>query len=179
MTITLVQPYSPAWPTQFMQMRMFLESGLAGTNCSIEHVGSTAVPGMVAKPIIDLIIVAKPGAFPEAKACLERLGYAHQGDLGIAGREAFDLVDVDTKTRLPNHHLYVCEADAYELRKQLAFRDYMRQHPVWREKLSRLKCDLCVKHDNDRQAYMDGKAFMVEEITRLAMGYPQGSDGVG
>jgi GrpB-like predicted nucleotidyltransferase (UPF0157 family) len=169
MTITLVQPYSPAWPTRFMQVRTFLQPGLSGIDCTIEHVGSTAIPGMVAKPIIDLIIVMMPGAFPAVKTRIENLGYVHQGDLGIPGREAFDLVDADTQARLPNHHLYVCEEDARELRKQLAFRDFMREHPEWREKLSRLKSDLCVKHYNDRQAYMDGKASMVEEIAKLAM----------
>jgi len=186
MTITLVQPYDPAWPEQFLQIKAFLESGLrkAGTatfpNCrkggsprfSIEHVGSTAVPGIVAKPIIDLDIVTEERCFSEIKARLETLGYVHLGDLGLPGREAFELADAETKSRLPEHHLYVCEDGSYELRKHLAFRDFMRQHPEWRDRLNRLKQDLCIQHNNARQAYIDGKSDMVAEITNLAMEPP-------
>ena len=109
-----------------------------------------------------------PGTFPDVKDRLERLGYVHQGDLGIAGREAFDLVDAEARARLPEHYLYACDEDAYELRKHLAFRDFLRQHPDWRERLSRLKEALCLEHDSDRQAYMDGKTDLVQEITALA-----------
>lgn len=169
MSVTLVQPYDPAWPSQFEQMKAFLEAGLLDVDCVIEHVGSTAIPGMVAKPIIDIDVVIAPGAFPAVKARLEALGYVHQGDLGIPEREAFDLVNPDARSRLPDHHLYVCEDGAHELRRHLAFRNFMRRHPEWRERLSRLKQELCIAHENDRQAYMDGKADMVKEITNLAM----------
>ncbi|HUW62229.1 MAG TPA: GrpB family protein [Candidatus Bathyarchaeia archaeon] len=169
MTVTLVQPYDPAWPAWFQQIKTFLESGLVDVACTIEHVGGTSIPGMVAKPIIDLDIVTPPGAFPTIKAQMETLGYVHLGDLGLPGREAFDLADAETRGRLPEHHLYVCEDGSYELRKHLAFRDFMRQHPEWRDRLNRLKQDLCIQHNNDRQAYIDGKADMVEKITQLAM----------
>ena len=169
MTVTLVQPYDRAWPSYFERIKAFLESGAGDVGCMIEHVGSTAIPGMTAKPIIDVDIVAEQGAFAAIKERLEALGYTHQGDLGLLGREAFDLVDAGSKATLPAHHLYVCERGVHELRKHLAFRDFMRQHAEWRERLSRLKRELCVKHKNDRQAYMDGKAKMVEEITKLAI----------
>ncbi len=169
----LVQSYDPAWPSQFADIVAFVKSGLSGINHRIEHVGSTAVPGMTAKPIIDLDVVAPAGGFPDAKAGLEALGYIHQGDLGIPEREAFELTEAGVKARLASHHLYVCEDGTYELRKHLTFRDFMRQHPEWRARLSKLKRDLCVKHDNDRQAYIDGKSAMVEEITKLAMGNPE------
>lgn len=169
MAVILVQPYDPSWPSQFEVSAAFAKTALAAVGCAIEHVGSTAIPGMVAKPTIDLAIVTPRGAFAAVKAGLEALGYVHQGDLGISGREAFDLVDAEAKARLPSHHLYVCEDGAHELRKELAFRDFMRQQPEWRERLSRLKQDLCLRHDNDRHAYIAGKSPMVEEITRLAM----------
>ena len=177
MTGTLVQPYDAAWPSRFQEIKTFLESSVADLDCEIEHVGSTAIPGMVAKPIIDVDFVTVPGTFPEVKRRLEALGYVHQGDLGLPKREAFDLADTEARTRLPEHHLYVCEEGVYELRKHLAFRDFMRQHPEWRERLNRLKRELCVKHNNERQAYMDGKADMVEHITKLAMGRPEPMQG--
>jgi GrpB-like predicted nucleotidyltransferase (UPF0157 family) len=169
MKVTLVRPYDPLWPAQFQTIKVFLESGLRYTDCVLEHVGGTAIPGMVAKPIIDLDIVIPAGTFPAIKERLETLGYVHLGDLGLPQREAFGLVNTDIKNRLPEHHLYVCEDGVYELRKHLAFRDFMRQHPEWRERLNRLKQELCIKFNNDRQAYIDGKAAMVAEITRLAM----------
>ncbi|MCX5768993.1 MAG: GrpB family protein [Candidatus Hydrogenedentes bacterium] len=170
MTVTLVQPYDPAWPDWFQQIKAFLETGLVGVGCTFEHVGSTSIPGMVAKPVIDLDIVTEERCFSEIKARLETLGYVHLGDLGLPGREAFELAEVETKAHLPEHHLYVCEDGSYELRKHLAFRDFMRQHPEWRDRLNRLKLELCSRDNNDRQAYIDGKSEMVAVITSLAMG---------
>ena len=169
MTVTLVQPYDPAWPSRFLQVTAFVSSGLSAVNHRAEHVGSTAVPGMTAKPIVDIDVVIPAGTFPKAKTALEALGYVHEGDLGIPGREAFDLVEEEAKSRLPVHHLYVCEDGANELCRHLAFRDFMREHPEWRENLNRLKIELCLKYNNDRQAYIDGKSAMVEEITKLAL----------
>ena len=177
MTITLVQPYNPVWPLQFQKIKAFVELGLAGVDCRIEHVGSTAIPGMMAKPIIDLDVVISAGAFPRIKHQLEILSYIHQGDLGLPKREAFDLMDTEAKILLPEHHLYVCDEGVYELRKHLAFRDFMKHHPEWRERLNQLKTELCVKYDNDRQAYIDGKASMIEEITKLAMESSEQSHG--
>ncbi len=73
------------------------------------------------------------------------------------------------KHKLPSHHLYVCEKESHELQKHLAFRDFMKAHPEWRQRLNDLKRQLCEKYDNDRQAYIDGKAAMVSEITELAL----------
>lgn len=177
MTISLVQPYDPMWPSHFQQLKSFLESAMSDVECVIEHVGSTAVPGMMAKPIIDIVVVIVAGSLLQVKEQLQTLGYVHQGDLGIPKREAFKLVDAKAKHRLPEHHLYVCEQSVHELRKQLAFRDFMRQHSEWRERLNCLKRELCLKHDNDRQSYIDGKADMIEEITRLAL--ESSEQGVG
>lgn len=174
--VTLVQPYDPAWPRWFETLRAYLAPGLAGLACAIEHTGSTAIPGMVAKPIVDVIIAIAPGSFPSVAARLLRLGYRPRGDLGIEGRQAFELMDAGALVALPAHHLYVCEHGAQELRKQLAFRDFMRGHPCWRERLSRLKWELCVAHANDRQAYIAGKDALVREITALALA-EAGEDG--
>jgi GrpB-like predicted nucleotidyltransferase (UPF0157 family) len=169
MTVTLVQPYDLAWPVQFRQIEAYVAPALVGLGCTIEHVGSTSVPGMVAKPIIDVDVVIPPGSFAAVKRRLEALGYVHEGDLGIPGREAFDLVGGGAREALAKHHLYVCVAGADELRRHLALRDFLRVHAEWRERLSRLKLDLCVRYGNDRHAYMEGKAELVGEIARLAL----------
>jgi GrpB-like predicted nucleotidyltransferase (UPF0157 family) len=124
---------------------------------------------MTAKPIIDIDIVVERADFEKTKALLARLGYVHQGDKGIPDREAFDLSDVSAKQSLPPHHLYVCTKGAPELQKHLLFRDFLRKHPEWVQRLSEHKVALCERYGNDRQAYMDGKAEMVRQITELAV----------
>ena len=169
MTVTLVRSYDPAWPAHFRQIERYLAAGLGELDCVIEHVGSTAVPGMVAKPIIDVDVVIQPGAFATVKGRLERLGYEHQGDLGIPEREAFYLAAERTRAALPEHHLFICVWGVVELRRHLAFRDFLRENPMWRARLSRLKLELCVVYRNDRRAYIEGKSAMVQQITELAM----------
>jgi GrpB-like predicted nucleotidyltransferase (UPF0157 family) len=167
--ITLVQPYNPAWPSWFERMKAFVEPVLAGLSHHIEHVGSTAVPGMTAKPIIDLIIVVERPALPQVQDRLASLGYSHQGDLGITDRHAFDLMDQQAKASLPPHHLYVAISGAAAVHEQVSFRNYLRNHPEWVERLSRHKEQLCRQYHNDRQAYIRGKSDMVREITALAL----------
>ena len=169
MTVTLVEEYNPLWLSWFEQLKARLEGSLHGIPHTIEHVGSTAVPGMTAKPIIDITIVIEAGGFPAVKASLKTIGYAHVGDQEIPGREVFKIPDEERKASLPAHHLYVCEKGAQPLIEFLAYRDFMRVHPEWRQKLGALKWSLCEKYDNDRLAYMDGKSAMVREITELAL----------
>ena len=128
------------------------------------HVGSTAVPGLAAKPIIDLdVVVASRDEVPRAIEALDRLGYAHRGDLGVPGREAFR-----GPATVPGHHLYLCAADSSELRRHLAFRDHLRSHPGSAAEYARLKRDLAARHQGDREAYTRGKTAFVEEILRAA-----------
>lgn len=96
------------------------------------------------------------------------LGYFHQGDLGIPTRDAFDLSDPVLKSSLPKHHPYVCSESSPELKRHLAFRDFLRQSHEYIHRLSDLKWSLAEKHDNDRQAYMDGKEPLCSEIRQLA-----------
>ena len=98
-----VVPYDPAWPVRFEEIRGHLLSILSGQDVRVEHVGSTSVPGLAAKPIIDIDIVLKVGeSFEAVKNALEANGYTHVGDLGINGREVFKY---DNKPQLMSHHL--------------------------------------------------------------------------
>jgi len=165
---SLVAEYDPAWPGRFEAVCRVVEPALRGLSYRFEHVGSTAVPGMVAKPIIDLDVVINAGSFGEVKTRLGSLGYVHEGDLGIPGREAFALRTGVLRV-LPPHHLYVCEEGSEPLHNHLAFRDFLRGHAEWRDRLSRHKRELAVQHGNDKERYIEGKAAMVEEITALAL----------
>jgi GrpB-like predicted nucleotidyltransferase (UPF0157 family) len=168
MVVTLVEKYNPEWPLWFEEIKSFLGEGVAKACLSIEHVGSTSIPGMTAKPIIDIIIVIEPGRWEEMKSLLEERGYYYRGEQGIKDRQVFRLID---ETHLPLHHLYVCPKDNQELKQETAFRDYMKKHKADRERLGELKWALAEKFNNDRIPYMDGKDFMVKEITRKALNY--------
>ena len=164
MSVTLVKDYDPIWPSWFEALRHRFDSVLSGRYCSIEHVGSTSVQGMIAKPIIDVDIVIEPRDFERTKGRLAEIGYFHEGDLGIPGRDAFDLADSGLKESLPAHHTYVCDKYGEALKRHLVFRDFLRLSPEYARKLSNLKWQLAEAHDNDRQSYMDGKVALCEEI---------------
>ena len=99
----VIADYDPSWPATFEQLRDRLTGTLGLLAVAIEHVGSTAVPGLAAKPIIDLdVVIADRADLPAVIQQLRPLGYQHEGDLGVPGREAF------TTPAGPPHHLYVC-----------------------------------------------------------------------
>ena len=169
MAVTLVEKYNPDWPKWFEEIIEFLGEKINKACLRIEHVGSTAIPGMTAKPIIDFIIVIEPERWEEIKSLLEGLGYHHEGDLGIKEREAFKFHDEAIKRSLPDHHLYVCPKHNLALKEQTAFREYLKAHKPDRERLSALKWSLAEKFNNDKYPYMDGKDAMVKEITNKAL----------
>lgn len=132
---------------------------------AIEHVGSTAVPGLAPKPIIDIDVLLVPETLlPAAIERLGRLGYVHQGDLDIPEREAFLALVND-----PPHHLYVCPPFSAEFRRHVAFRNYLRAHPSDVNTYGDLKLALAAQFREDRSAYIPGKDEFVAELTRRAV----------
>ena len=105
----IVLPYDEQWKKDFAAIKAELQEALDGLALRIEHVGSTSVPGLSAKPIIDIDVVIRDESMLEAViAALGRIGYRHEGNDGIAGREAFGY---EGKEHLRDHHLYVCPLD--------------------------------------------------------------------
>ena len=166
--LLVIVPYDPEWPRRFAEIRGMLQRTVPGTYHSVEHVGSTSVPGMAAKPIIDIDIVMREGMFEQIKRGLESLGYVDEGDLGIPGRVAFDLQDAGLRAALAPHHLYVVPPDSPALRDDRDFRDFLLRHPEWVERLSAHKLALLPRYAGDRSGYQDAKSPMVEEILALA-----------
>ena len=164
-----VEKYNPEWVSWFEQLCSFFDPKLAPHVIRFEHVGSTAIPGMISKPIIDLDIVIQIADFDEIKSRLETIGYVHQGDLGIPEREAFALEDFYLKDRLPPHHLYVCDLNSKELHRHVTFRDYLREHPADAREYSELKQSLVDKYDGDRESYIAGKNQLVRAILDRAL----------
>lgn len=165
MTPVEIADYDPGWPAAFATLRDQITAALGPLAHRIEHVGSTAVPGLPAKPVIDLdVVIATRADLPEVISRLAALGYRHEGDLGITSREAF-ASPADT----PARHLYVCTADSRELARHLAFRDYLRTHPGQARAYAQLKRSLAVQFRSDRDAYSRSKAAFIEQILEAAL----------
>jgi GrpB-like predicted nucleotidyltransferase (UPF0157 family) len=164
----VVVAYDPRWPGLFAQLRGRTDTALAGITQVTEHVGSTAVPGLDAKPIIDLDVVVPDQAAAAAAAAITALaaaGWQQQGDLGIKGREAF-LPPGDAIY----HHLYLVVAGSQPHRDHIDLRDFLRTHPAHAARYSQLKRRLAALLTTDRPACSDGKAEMISEFLRQARG---------
>ena len=167
-----IADYDPRWPEQCETLRSRIAAALGDLAIAIEHIGSTAVPGLAAKPIIDIDVLLRSGAdLPLVISKLTLLGYDHRGDLGVPGREAF-------RTPPGNfpHHLYVCPPDSQEYRRHIAFRDYLRTHPKDANAYATLKRSLADKFGDQREAYNQAKSQIVEEIVRHALQDPATGD---
>ena len=127
----------------------------------IEHVGSTSVEGLSAKPIIDIDVVIKDyTVLEEVVSALGVIGYQHEGNLGITGRDAFRY---DGKEHLRKHHLYVCPEDSPELKRHIAFRDYLRSHSDAVREYSRIKEEGARLYPYDIDRYIEHKAPFIEK----------------
>jgi GrpB-like predicted nucleotidyltransferase (UPF0157 family) len=159
----LIQDYDPAWPDAFSRLAARIKAALGGLAVAVEHIGSTAVPGLAAKPIIDLdVALSSPADLPETIRLLATIGYAHEGDLGIVGREAFRPPPGE-----PRHHLYVLIAGANELQRHLAFRDALRANSGLRNEYAALKRSLAKAYKDDRSAYTEAKSAFITSVVAI------------
>ena len=157
----VVVPYDPAWPTAFALLRDNLAAALGDLAVGIEHVGSTAVPGCDAKPIIDVdVVIRHADELPEVVQRLGALGYVHLGDLGIVGREAFRM----PPSELPRHHLYVCAAGSAQLQAHLILRDALRSDQQLAAEYAALKRELAERYRDDRDSYAEGKTAFITAV---------------
>ena len=167
-----LEDHNPQWAIQFLQLKAIYQFHLNGHILSVEHVGSTSIPGIKAKPIIDIdIIVENPESVSFVIHQLEKLGYVHSGDLGIKGREAFRRVSskvpfVRPPQEWPLHHLYVCQKGIDSLRNHLLFRDYLRNHPEKARQYSALKETLVKSVNDDIDLYVEGKTEFICDILK-------------
>ena len=160
-----VVDYDPSWPAQFAELAARVRAAFAdGPLIAVEHVGSTSVVGLAAKPVIDIdVIVPSLSDVPGAVARLAALGYVHEGDKDVPGREAF-LWPPGTR----RHHLYLCLCDNAEYRRHVAFRDYLRENRDEAQRYEALKRDLAARFRADRTAYSEGKTEFVEAVLAKA-----------
>jgi GrpB-like predicted nucleotidyltransferase (UPF0157 family) len=158
----VVTDYDPIWPQRFEMLRAHVWPAVSDFALRVQHVGSTAVPGLAAKPIIDMSIVLRSET--EVPLAIERLAgldYRHLGNLDIEGREAFR-----APASLPPHNLYVCHEGSIGLVNQVAVRDYLRTHPEVARRYGALKKQLAEQFPDDMESYIFGKTDLILEILR-------------
>ena len=160
----VVVPYDPEWKSDFEAIKRELEAALRELAVAIEHVGSTSVKGLSAKPCIDIdVVIRDDSALEGAVRALGAIGYIHEGNLGIKDREAFCY---QGKEHLRKHHLYVCPAHSEELKRHLSFREYLRSHPEAVAQYSRVKETAAKLYPEDIDGYMAYKSPCIAELYR-------------
>lgn len=158
----VVVPYDEKWKIEYEKIKSELYAVLDGIIVVIEHIGSTSVKGLSAKPIIDISIVIQDyNSFEVVKNRLEQVGYTHEGDLGAKERHAFKYTD---KPHLMKHHLYVCPQYSEALKVHIAFRDYLRSAPKDRDWYSEVKTLAAKHYPEDMDGYMKAKSPCIAEI---------------
>lgn len=158
----VVVPYNEQWKTYFETIKQYLLIAINAEIIGIEHIGSTSVEGLSAKPIIDIDIVIKDySVFDTVVEKLAILGYIHEGNLGIKDREAFDYKG---NADLPKHHLYVCPEFSAELHKHIAFRDYLRNNPEAVQKYSKVKEAGAELFPDSIDDYIAYKSSFIEDV---------------
>jgi len=153
-------PYSEDWPGEFVRLATSIRHALVGIpGASIEHVGSTSVPGLAAKPIIDIDIIVEPDHVVLAVAAVESCGYVHRGDLGVVGREAFEAPDEE-----PRRNVYVCQRGTLNVRNHLAVRDVLRRRDDLRDEYAVVKLSLAADPGMDIDTYVAGKSRVLQKV---------------
>jgi len=157
----VVEKWNPQWKYEYEKIVASLGKDIIYNSIKIEHVGSTSVEGLSAKPVIDLDIVIENDKFEIIKRLLNDKGYKYEGDLGIEGREAFSY---SGKEELMTHHLYVCPKDSKELFKHITFRDFLKNNPTLASEYSKVKEQAAVLYPDDIDKYMEFKSEIIEKI---------------
>jgi GrpB-like predicted nucleotidyltransferase (UPF0157 family) len=163
-----LHPHNPAWTEAAVQEATRLANALGDVLTTVHHIGSTAISGIVAKPIIDLLPVVQNLKDLDAKADAVRgLGYDWRGEFGIPGRRYCTL----TRAGRRLFHLHFFERDSLHISRHLAFRDYLRRHPEQARAYEIEKRRAATLHPDDMNAYCDAKALWIEECERRALAW--------
>ena len=173
-----IAPYDPSWPAAFQAESLRIREALGEIALRVDHVGSTSIPGLGAKPVIDIqISVRELHPLDPYRDRLATLGYRHAAHSDDAFYPFFHRPHDWPHT----HHIHVCAAGGEQERRQLAFRDYLRDHPDTAEAYEAEKLALAAQHISTtmetRNAYADAKSGFIEPLVKRAMaeGYPKAS----
>src|SRR5215213_314747 len=161
-----VVPHDPRWRAAFEAEAKHVAAALGENVVAIHHIGSTAIPNIYAKPVVDLLVeVGDIAGVDGRRSAMESLGYEVMGEYGIPGRRYFRK---DDQEGIRTHNVHAFEAGSGEVERHLAFRDYMIAHPGDARTYSELKRKLAEEHPQDLDGYMDGKDGFIKEMDRRA-----------
>jgi len=153
------------WVELYKKEQKFLSSVLKDLKIEIEHIGSTAIPGVLAKPIIDImIIVSKDKEIKKIYNALGNAGYEDRGAQGVKGRRLF----VKGPEKKRTHHLHVVKKESSEYNKLMLFRDYLRSCKKTREEYNEIKKRLVKKFSDSRPLYTKAKSIFINDILKKA-----------
>lgn len=156
----IVVPYSEEWASQFNAVAADLRGALSRVPVvAVEHVGSTSVPGLAAKPILDIDIIVQREHMAPAIRALSGAGYVHRGNLGVADREAFR-----APVNGPARNVYVCVEGTLHLRNHLAVRSVLRSHPDLRDAYAEVKLALARQPAMTTERYVAGKSAILQTV---------------
>jgi GrpB-like predicted nucleotidyltransferase (UPF0157 family) len=162
----LIEDYKIAWREAFEKERGRLSAMIGQFALAIEHIGSTAVPGLCAKPVIDIAVgIQELKAVKECIGPLSSIGYEYRGEAGLPGRHFFVKGSMETRTQ----HLHVELFNGPLWRSHILFRDYLRSHPKEAAAYAKMKRALAEKYSDDRDAYTSEKNNYIEGIVKLAL----------
>ena len=162
----LVVPHNPQWAEMFAGEAKLVASALGPNVIAVHHIGSTAIPTIHAKPVIDMLIeVANVDAIDACNPAMEVLGYEPRGEFGIPGRRFFRK---DDAAGIRTHHIHAFAAGSPQIERHLAFRDFLLVHPDWAGRYSDLKRRLADAHPDSIELYMDGKDAFIKQVDQLA-----------
>jgi GrpB-like predicted nucleotidyltransferase (UPF0157 family) len=165
----VVVPHDPRWRERYDRESARVAQALAPHFRAAHHIGSTAIPTIHAKPIVDLLIEVDDVKAVEARnAAMAALGYEVMGEFGIAGRRYYRK---DDEHGVRVFHVHAFATGSPEIDRHLAFRDYLIAHPEPAAEYSDLKQKLAAAHPDDIEAYMDGKDAFIKRIEALAMAW--------
>ncbi len=161
-----VVPHDPLWRDAFEAEATRVAAALGENVVAVHHIGSTAIPGIYAKPVVDFLVEVRDiNEVDGRSAAMESLGYEVMGEFGIPGRRYFRK---DNREGIRTHNIHAFEAGSAEAERHLAFRDYMIAHPLDARKYSELKRSLAEEHPQSMDGYMDGKDGFIKEMDRRA-----------
>ncbi len=161
-----VVPHNPQWRDAFEAEAKHVAAALGKNVVAIHHIGSTAIPNIYAKPVVDLLVEVRDITQVDGQSsAMESLGYEVMGEYGIPGRRYFRK---DNQEGIRTHNIHAFEAGSADVERHLAFRDYMIAHSVDAQRYSELKRKLAEKHPQSMDGYMDGKDGFIKEIDRKA-----------
>ncbi|BCL78360.1 GrpB family protein [Ktedonobacteria bacterium brp13] len=164
----IIAEYNPEWPRLFEEERAGIQEQIGTYLDDIQHIGSTAVPGLGAKPIIDImVVIPRIEAVASCVPGLEKLDYHYMGEYGIAGRHYF-YKPANASPFEHQYHLHMLMTTHHQYLSHILFRDYLRMHPEALTAYQQLKEELATRYISDRDSYTDSKSQFVSGILALA-----------